>query len=119
MIKRIFMALLLVAILFSTCACDPIKKPLDNRSGFSKYLKQTEDYIRNEDWGNAKNSLENSQKAWKQIKPILQVDIDHDYVNDIEGDFVKLEGYIDTEEKPDSLVAILSIQDSWENIDSL
>lgn len=119
MIKKFFIALLLTTILLNTCSCGLLRKPLDNRSGFSKNLKQTENYIRNEDWGNAKSSLEYSEKTWKQIKPILQVDIDHDYINDIEDDFIKLEGYIDTKEKPDSLASILLIQDSWKNIGSL
>ena len=119
LIKKFFIALLLTTILLNTCSCGLLRKPLDNRSGFSKHLKQTENYIRNEDWGNAKSSLEYSEKTWKQIKPILQVDIDHDYVNDIEKDFIKLEGYIDTKEKPDSLTSILLIQDTWKNIGSL
>lgn len=46
------------------------------------------------------------------------VDIDHDYVNSIEDDFIKLEGYIDTNEKVDLLASILLVQDTWKNIGS-
>lgn len=100
-------------------SCAPLRKPLDNRSGFSKYLEETESYIRKEDWKNALNSLGNANKAWKQLKPILQLDIDHDYVNVIESNFILLKGYIETQEKPDSLAIILLIQDAWENIGSM
>ncbi len=119
MIKRIIYFIMIAALLTSTCACALLKKPIDNRTGFSNHLKQTEDYIRNEDWNNAKTSLEDSKKAWKKLKPMLQVDIDHDYVNSIENDFTKLSGYIDTSEKSDSLATILLIQDTWDNIGSL
>lgn len=119
MIKKFLAFVILIGILINTCSCTLLRKPIDNRSGFSSHLKQTEDYIRNEDWQKAKSSLEDSKKAWKKIKPILQIDIDHDYVNDIEEDFIKLDGYIDVKEKPDSLVTILLIQDIWENIGSI
>lgn len=92
---------------------------MDNRIGFSNHLKDTENYIRSEDWEKAKGSLEESEKAWKKLKPMLQVDIDHDYVNSLEDDFIKLDAYIDTKEKADSLATILLVQDTWKNIGSL
>jgi len=111
--------MLIAALLTGTCSCALLKKPIDNRTGFSNHLKQTENYIRNEDWKNAKISLEDSKKIWKKLRPVLQVDIDHDYVNSIEADFTKLNGYIDTKEKSGSLATILLIQDTWDNIGSL
>jgi len=119
LIKKFLVIVILVGILISACSCTLLRKPIDNRSGFSNHLKQTEGYIRNEDWQKAKSSLEDSKKAWKKIKPLLQIDIDHDYVNDIEEDFIKLDGYIEVKEKPDSLVTILLIQDIWDNIGSI
>jgi hypothetical protein len=50
---------------------------------------------------------------------MLQIDIDHDYVNNIEESFVKLDGYIDAGEKGNSLATILVIQNEWDNIGSL
>ena len=73
----------------------------------------------NEEWKNAKTSLENNIKTWKELKPLFQIDIDHDYINDIEENFTKLKGYIDTKEKADSLATILLIRDTWKNIGSL
>jgi len=110
----------LIIVLFTcTCSCALATKPIDNRTGFSNHLKLTEDNIRNEDWEKARVSLEDSKKIWKKVKPLLQVDIDHDYINAIEDDFTKLIGYIETKEKPDSLATILLIQETWENIGSL
>lgn len=113
--KHVFLFIAL-GIFLSLCACEPIRKPIDNRIGFSKYLKETEKSIRNEDWQNAQNSLDNANRAWRSIKPILQIDIDHDYVNDIENNFTQLKAYIETKEKPDSLSLILLIQQDWETI---
>jgi branched-chain amino acid transport system substrate-binding protein len=78
-----------------------------------------EKFIRSENWEKAKISLDDSRKTWKQLKPMLQIDIDHDYVNNIEESFVKLDGYIDAGEKGNSLATILVIQNEWDNIGSL
>jgi hypothetical protein len=100
-------------------SCAPLRKPLDRRSEFSKHLKATEDYIRKEDWTNAENSLKQAQKSWHKVKPILQLDIDHDYVNDIENNFDLLKAYVETKEKPDALAIIYLIQNNWSNIDAM
>jgi hypothetical protein len=107
---------LLLVFLLLIIACAPVKKPLDERVGFSRYLQETENYIRQDDWKNAAQSLKQAQQSWKKVKPFLQIDIDHDYVNDIEGNFILLKGYIETEEKPDSLSLIMLIRDLWKNI---
>jgi hypothetical protein len=115
-------ALLYLIMMFlatQICCCAPLKRPLDARSGFSAHLKEAEANIRNENWDMALDSLADSAAAWKRIKPYLQLDIDHDYVNEIEASFVLLRGYLETGEKPHSLALILLVQDIWENIDSM
>lgn len=119
MIKKALYIILILAIMTNISSCALLKKPIENRTGFSNHLKQTENYIRSEDWEKAKASLGDSEKTWKKLKPLLQVDIDHDYVNNIEEDFVKLGGYIEAKEKGNSLATILLVQDTWDNIGSL
>jgi hypothetical protein len=46
----------------------------------------------------------------------MQIDIDHDYVNNIENNFVLLKAYIESQEKTHSLATILLIQEDWKNI---
>ncbi len=115
-------ALLLTSVLIFSillCSCAALRRPIDSRSGFSNHLRTIETNIRSGDWGGALDSLEESKKTWKDIKPYLQLDIDHDYVNDIEASFTLLGGYIETQEKSHSLALILLIQDIWENIGSM
>lgn len=118
-LTRIILIILLGSILVISCSCTLLTKPLDNRTGFSKHLSQVEDNIRSEDWHQAKISLEDSKTAWKKLKPLMQVDVDHDYIKNIEDDFIKLDGYLETKDKSNSLVSILLIKDTWENIGSL
>lgn len=119
MIKKILYLILTICVLTNTSSCALLQKPIDNRTSFSNYLKQTENNIRNEDWEKAKVHMEESKGTWKKVKPLFQIDIDHDYVNSIEADFVKLGGYIDAKEKANALATILLIKDTWENIGSL
>lgn len=119
LIKTIVIAILLSSTLIALSACTLLTKPLDNRMGFSKHLEQVENNIRNEDWQQAKTSLEDSKLAWKKLKPFIQVEIDHDYVKDIEDGFTKLDGYLDTQDRSNALVSILLIESTWENIASL
>lgn len=119
MIKKILFTILISGMLINTCSCALLQKTVDRRTGFSDQLKQTENYIRDEEWNEAKSSLEESEKTWEKLKPLFQIDIDHDYVNSIEEDFVKLGGYIDTKEKADSISTILLVEETWKNIGSL
>lgn len=119
MFKKVLYIALITCILTTTSSCALLQKPIDNRTGFSSHLKETENFIRSENWEKAKTSLEDSRKTWKQLKPMLQIDIDHDYVNNIEEGFVKLDGFIDAREKGNSLATILLIEDEWDNIGSL
>ncbi len=114
--RKTIYILLTVFLSFLICSCTLFQEPLDNRTGFSRLLLNTEDHIRKEDWQNAQLGLEDSKKAWEKLKPLLQLDIDHDYINTIEDDFVRLGAYIETKEKADSLSTILLIRESWENI---
>lgn len=104
--------ILLFSLITSSCFSDT----LDKRSGLSKFLQETENGIRREDWILAADSLKKSQKAWKNIKPVLQLNIDHDYVNYIETDFVKLDVYLEGKEKNEALATILVIRRNWDNI---
>lgn len=114
--RKIICIFSILIVLINTCSCALLQKPIDNRTGFSIFLMETENSIRYEDWEKAKVSLEQSKKTWEKIKPLFQVDIDHDYVNSIENDFIKLEGYIETKEKASSLATILLVQDTWKSL---
>jgi len=117
--KHLLRLIILLTCSLMACSCALFRDQLDKKSGFSNYLQATEDHIRNEAWDEAGISLGKAMKAWKQVKPYLQIDIDHDYVNDIETDFIRLRGNIETKAKPDSLALILVIQDNWRNIGSM
>jgi hypothetical protein len=117
-LKSPFIFLLLIGCLtLSSCAL--FRQPLDKWSHFSDHLEKTERMIRSEKWQGAAESLQKAKTAWKQVKPFLQVDIDHDYVNNIEADFIRLRGNIETKDKSDSLENILLIRDNWKNIGSM
>lgn len=119
MIRRIILCVLTAGILVNICSCALLQKPLDRKTSFSKELGQLESNLRSEEWEQSGENLEAAKKAWKKLKPWLQIDIDHDYVNEIEESFVKLEAYIDTEDQPDALATVLLIQETWTDIGSL
>jgi uncharacterized protein YxeA len=110
---------LLLTSMITICSCALFRQPLDKISGFSSYLRETERYIRTDEWSKAEVSLKQAAKTWKRLKPYLQIDIDHDYVKEIESNFVLLRGNIETKAKPNSLALILLLQDNWKNIDSM
>jgi len=118
-LKPFFITFLLINTALFSSSCALLTKTLDNSTGFSNHLNQLEINIRNEDWSNAKVSLETSKQTWKKLKPLIQIDIDHDYIKNIEDDFVELDAYLDTKDKSDSLASILLLQSTWQNIDSL
>lgn len=119
LLKGILFIIFLSGTLVISSSCTLLTKSLDTRTGFSTHLALVEQNIRDENWHQAKTSLEDSKKAWKKLKPLMQVDVDHDYIKDIEEGFVKLDGYLDTKDKSNSLVSILLLKSTWENIDSL
>jgi len=112
LIKKILLTILLIVTLLLSASCTLLTKPLDHRTGFSNYLAQVENNIQAEEWDQAKI-------AWKELKPLMQLDVDHDYINNIEDDFIKLDAYLDTKDKSNSLASILLIKNTWENIGSL
>lgn len=116
---RILLFFLLLIGCLTLASCALFRQPLDKWSGFSNHLVKTENSIRNEQWRDAAGNLQKAITVWKRIKPFLQVDIDHDYVNNIEADFTRLRGNIETREKSDSLENILLIRDNWKNIGSM
>ncbi|HOJ78138.1 MAG TPA: DUF4363 family protein [Bacillota bacterium] len=105
----------LVSLMFVLSSCTLFRSHLDNITNFSVYLHATEVNIRDADWSAAKQNLAKSMNAWRVMKPYLQIDIDHDYVNDIEADFIKLKANLETRQKPNSLEYILLIQHNWKN----
>lgn len=117
--KYLMLLTILLACSIMVCSCALFRKQLDKMSGFSNYLKETEDHIRIGNWHEAEISLNQAMRAWKRVKPYLQLDIDHDYVKDIETDFLRLQGNIQTGAKSDSLALILVLQDNWRNIGSM
>ncbi len=119
MIKKSIIFTLIAAVLIALCSCTLLVKPLDKNMHFSEQLSQLENDIRNENWEQADKNLETAKKAWKKLKPWIQVDIDHDYVHEIEENLAKLEAYIDTEEQADALANMLLIQETWGDIESL
>lgn len=119
MVKKSDVFTLLVAVLAALCSCTLAVKPLDRSSHFSERLLQLESSIRSENWEQAGESLEAAKKAWKSLKPWLQIDIDHDYVHEIEENLAKIEAFIDTEEKPDALANLLMLKETWEDMESL
>lgn len=119
MIKKIAIFTLIATITISLCSCMLAVKPLDKNTHFSEQLSQLESDIKNENWEQANENLKAAKKAWKELKPWLQIDIDHDYVHEIEENLARLEAYIETEERPDALANLLMIQETWEDIESL
>ena len=117
--KGYMFLIILLSCSMLACSCALLRQPLDKASGFSGYLKQTEAEIRSARWTAAMESLNKSIRAWYQVKPYLQIDIDHDYINEIEADFIRLRSGIETRSIPDSLVSVLLIQDNWRDIGSM
>lgn len=117
--KKILYFSLILCCISLVCSCVLMRRSLDQMSGLSSYLKKTESHIRNEEWHDAAVSLHHSIKAWYRIKPYLQIDINHNYVKDIETDFIRLRGNIQTRQKPDATVLILVLEDNWREIGSM
>lgn len=119
MIKKLIYIIMVVVFSVNICSCALFHKPIDKKTGFSDRLKRIEEHIKSEDWENAKLSLEDSKESWKSLKPLLQIDIDHDYVNSMEEYLEKLGGYIEGKDKGNSLASILAVEDIWDKIGSL
>lgn len=117
--KFLIFSLLICLGALITPSCALLRQSLDRMSGFSHYLKQTESFVRRENWSQAVNHSQKANKAWYRVKPYLQIDIDHDYINAIEDDFTRLRAYIESRDKADSLSSIFLIRSNWRNIGSM
>lgn len=117
--KPAALVLMLIFVLMTSCSCTFLVKPLGKNVHFGEQILKLEESVRNEDWEQADESYEGTKKAWVKLKPWLQIDIDHDYVHEMEENLSKLEAYIDTEKQSDALATILMIKETWEDIESL
>ena len=116
---RCIVFLLMLSFICLQCSCTFLKKTIYNKIGFSENLEHLENSINNNNWNDAEVKLKASMNSWTKIKPLLQIDIDHDYVNDIEKYFIRLTAYIKTQSKPDSLACVMLIKGLWEDIGKL
>lgn len=114
--NRVICVMIASLISVHLCSCALFTKGMDDRSSFSKTLSEVEDGIRNEEWDKARIGQDKAFKTWHQLKPFLQIDIDHDYVYQIEKDFISLRAYLEMQDKSEALVTIMLIEDVWENI---
>ena len=53
---------------------------------------------------------------WIKIKPFFQIELDHDYINEMDIEFKRLEAYIETKEKADSLASVYEIIEFWDSL---
>lgn len=108
--------LIIPLLVFTAAGCTLFKKPLDKRTGFSETLSSLEKAITEENYDMANESLAVSMEKWKMIKPFMQVEVDHDIVNDIESEMVALSAYIETGDKSQALASVRIIINMWSDI---
>lgn len=113
---RLLVAIFVIATPLLISSCSWFKGPLEQRTGFFHALQRTENLVRRDEWKSAWVSYRFTYKQWRKIKPFLQIDIDHDYVNAVQERFALLKGYILTREKSEALASIFIIEETWENI---
>lgn len=117
--RIVAVCLLIVGTMCTLCSCSFFRGVADRRSGFSRNLEATADAVREEDWSAAAASLGRTRRAWRQVKPLVQVDIDHDYINQIQDQLAVLQASVETREKSDALAGILLIKEIWDDLGSL
>lgn len=108
--------LIISFLIFSTAGCTLFKGPLDKRTGFSQSLSALEKAIVEENYETANERLTVSNEKWEKIKPFMQIEVDHDIVNDIESELTALSAYIETGNKSQSLASIRIIINMWSDI---
>lgn len=108
--------IILVLLVFTTAGCTLFKEPLDKKTGFSESLSVLEKEINDENYNNASESLLISIEKWERVKPFMQVEVDHDIVNDIESELTALSAYIETENKSLALASVRIIINMWSDI---
>ncbi|NLN66303.1 MAG: DUF4363 family protein [Clostridiaceae bacterium] len=112
--KLCFIAIILLT--FSCCTL--FRNPLDKRTGFSEELADLEGYICDENWEESGKSVLLSMEKWEKVKPWIQMEIDHDVINDLEVKLTELSAFIETRDKSASLANIRVIINMWANIGS-
>lgn len=114
MIGTVLIPLISISVMFSSCTL--FAGRIDQKTGFTEHLSALETHIRGDDWDQAMSEREESLRIWHRIKPLMQIDADHDYVNLIEDYFVMLQAYLETQDKAEALSMILLIRSTWENM---
>lgn len=114
--KAVYLLMATSVLSVMLCSCTLFSKAMDKKSGFTQSLDGIESNIRNENWEEALSGQDKAFKIWRQFKPLLQIDIDHDYVYLIEDYFVRLKAYIETQEKSEALATVMLIKNAWDNI---
>jgi len=112
--KQIFTFILFLYLLITGCTV--FKKPLDKKTGFSAELNTLDSQIVAENWDEAEDSLISCLKKWKKVKPWMQLELDHDVINDIDIKLTELTAYLETEEKPAALSNIRAVKNIWDDI---
>lgn len=114
--KQTLILILLMFLIITGCTL--LKKPLDKKTGFSAELDALDGLIAAENWEEAGESLTVCMEKWNKIKPWMQLELDHDVVNEIEVRLNELSAYLETEEKPDALSNIRAVRNIWGDIGS-
>jgi len=107
---------MMALIMILTSGCTLFKNPVDKRTGFSESLSAVEEAVTGENYDDAAEKLAVSMKKWERIKPFMQIEVDHDIVNDIESEFTALSAYIETRNKSLALASIRIIINMWSEI---
>lgn len=116
--KRANVLLTVLLVLVLMTGCTVFKGILDRKYGFAQELEDVNKYIMEDSWDKAGESLADCNRMWRKIKPWMQLEIDHDIINEIEEKLTELTAYLETMEKPAALAGIRFIINSWEDIGS-
>jgi hypothetical protein len=117
-LKRIIPLVIMMFILMSTTGCTVFKRTLDKKTNFSEELEAVNRYIAENSWDKAGESMANCMEKWYKIKPWMQLELDHDVINEIEARLVEMSAYLETEEKSSALAGIRVIINYWKDIGS-
>ncbi len=114
--KKILYVIILV--LLAGSGCTMFKSLLDKKMDFSSELAAVESFINDDNWENAEESLTQCMEKWVKIKPWMQLELDHDVINEIEKKLTELSAYLETKEKSSALANIRVVINYWEDIGS-
>jgi len=114
--KQLYILLLLLIVVLPGCSL--FKNAADRKTGFSKELTCLEEYIAAEQWDSAAGAVDRCMEKWDKIRPWMQIEIDHDVIDEIDMKFTELTAYLETREKSMSLAATRVIVNIWADIGS-